>query len=66
MTFEAENAEVSPTGGKIGIGYFFDSFKAHMLFYGLVVPEECRRFDPERLMHIFRFLLDVGVSEAIH
>jgi hypothetical protein len=35
VAFEAENAEVSPPGGEVGVGYFYDSFKTHDLFYGL-------------------------------
>lgn len=35
MAFKAEDAEVSPAGGEIGVGYLYDLFKTHNLFYGL-------------------------------
>lgn len=36
MPFKTQDAEVSPSGGKVSIGYFCDSFETHTLFYGLV------------------------------
>jgi hypothetical protein len=35
VTLEAEDSEVSPAGGEVGVGYLYDSFKTHSLFYGL-------------------------------
>jgi two-component system LytT family sensor kinase len=35
VALEAQNSEVSPASGEVGVGYFYNSFKAHRLFYGL-------------------------------
>jgi hypothetical protein len=43
MALKTENPEVSPAGGKVGVGYFDYFFKTHSLFYGLFTLDVGRR-----------------------
>jgi len=36
VSFEAQDPKVTPAGGEVCIGYFYDSFECHTLSYDLI------------------------------